>query len=269
MKQNGKTTLTNFITIGEHFERMLPRAVAQVFFRQRTGVRYATNEIFNRDLKKMHRERSLRLKEGDYYDYLRVESAANIVDRIEDITRSFPRTLEIGSYRGEILKLVGSRENYRSGGGGVGGIQELVQCDLANSTVSLDNQTPLESSLVTATNITIDEENGLPFDDHSFDLVVSSLGLHWNNDIPGTLLKIKNVLKPDGAFIGSMLGGDTLKELRYCFYLAEQERRGGISPHASPMVKRSDVAALMQGAGFSLPTIDVDTITVDHHSSEP
>lgn len=40
---------------------------------------------------------------------------------------------------------------------------------------------------------------------------------------------IVQVLKPDGAFIGAMLGGSTLTELRSCLLLAEQERevRGG------------------------------------------
>ena len=53
-----------------------------------------------------------------------------------------------------------------------------------------------------------------------------------------------------------------LKELRYCFYLAEQERRGGLSSHASPLALPSDIAALVQEAGFALPTVDVDKIKV-------
>ena len=32
--------------------------------------------------------------------------------------------------------------------------------------------------------------------------------------LAGTLIQIKNVLRPDGVFIGSMFGGDTLFELR-------------------------------------------------------
>lgn len=39
---------------------------------------------------------------------------------------------------------------------------------------------------------------------------------------------------------------------------------GGLSPHTSPFALASDVAALMQGAGFSLPTVDVDTITIGY-----
>jgi NADH dehydrogenase [ubiquinone] 1 alpha subcomplex assembly factor 5 len=98
----------------------------------------------------------------------------------------------------------------------------------------------------------------------SLDLVMSSMNLHWVNDLPGTLVSIKDALKEDGCFIGSLLGGTTLQELRYCFYLAEQERRGGVSPHASPLVTPSDMAGLMQGAGFALPTIDLETVTVSY-----
>lgn len=76
------------------------------------------------------------------------------------------------------------------------------------------------------------------------------------------ILKSLDVLKSDGVFVASMLGGSTLQELRHCFYLAEMERRGGMSPHCSPFARASDIAALMQAADFSLPTVDVDTITV-------
>jgi NADH dehydrogenase [ubiquinone] 1 alpha subcomplex assembly factor 5 len=69
-------------------------------------------------------------------------------------------------------------------------------------------------------------------------------------------------MKDDGVFIGSILGGDTLQELRYCFYLAEQDRRGGIGPHTSPFTQASDIAGLLQSTNFALPTVDVDTITV-------
>jgi NADH dehydrogenase [ubiquinone] 1 alpha subcomplex assembly factor 5 len=80
----------------------------------------------------------------------------------------------------------------------------------------------------------VDEEN-LPFAENSLDAVVSSLSLNWVNDLPGTLIQIKNSLKPDGVFIGAMFGGDTLFELRTSLQLAEVERESGISPRISPM----------------------------------
>lgn len=44
------------------------------------------------------------------------------------------------------------------------------------------------------------------------------------------------ILKKDGAFIGSMFGGETLFELRVSLQLAGLERQGGISSHISPFV---------------------------------
>lgn len=48
----------------------------------------------------------------------------------------------------------------------------------------------------------------------TIDAVVSGSGLHWVGDIVGALTQIRHVLKPDGVFIGAVLGGDTLFELR-------------------------------------------------------
>jgi len=110
-------------------------------------------------------------------------------------------------------------------------------------------------------------EETLPYTAESFDLVVSSLSMHWINDLPGALAQINHVLKPDCAFVGAMLGGDTLFELRTSLQLAEQERRGGISPHVSPLADVRDVGGLMQRAGFKMLTIDVDDIVVDYPDS--
>ncbi len=58
------------------------------------------------------------------------------------------------------------------------------------------------------------DEEQLPFPSHKFDLVLSSMSLHWLNDLPGVFSQVKNVLKPDGLFVAALLGGNTLKELR-------------------------------------------------------
>lgn len=75
----------------------------------------------------------------------------------------------------------------------------------------------------------------LPLDPASVGCVISNLALHWINDLPGILIQVNRSLVPDGLFLAAMLGGDTLYELRGSMQLAEQERRGGVSPHISPM----------------------------------
>lgn len=79
----------------------------------------------------------------------------------------------------------------------------------------------------------------LPFEENSVDCVISNLALHWVNDLPGIMVKINHALVPDGLFLAAMLGGDSLYELRGSIQLAEQERKGGVAPHISPMASTS------------------------------
>lgn len=78
------------------------------------------------------------------------------------------------------------------------------------------------------------------FEPNSLDLVTSSLSLHWVNDLPGCFRSVIDCLRPDGVFIASMYGGETLFELRSALQLAELERKGGISPHISPFTQVMD-----------------------------
>lgn len=77
----------------------------------------------------------------------------------------------------------------------------------------------------------------MQFDENTLDLVVSSLSLHWINDLPNCFASILKSLKPDGVFIASLFGGETLFELRSALQLAEIERKGGLAPHISPFTK--------------------------------
>jgi NADH dehydrogenase [ubiquinone] 1 alpha subcomplex assembly factor 5 len=69
-------------------------------------------------------------------------------------------------------------------------------------------------------------------------------------------------LRPDGLFLGAMLGGTTLQELRIACTLAQQERLGGVSPRVSPLAQVRDAGNLLTRAGLAIPTVDVDEIEV-------
>ena len=113
----------------------------------------------------------------------------------------------------------------------------------------------------------------LPLEENSVDCLISNLALHWVNDLPGIMVQINRSLVPDGMFLAAMLGGDTLFELRGSVQLAEQERKGGVSPHISPMagdrspkinltIDVRDIGNLLSRANFKLLTIDVEDIVV-------
>jgi NADH dehydrogenase [ubiquinone] 1 alpha subcomplex assembly factor 5 len=89
-------------------------------------------------------------------------------------------------------------------------------------------------------------------------MIVSNSCLHWVNDLEGTLRAYRESLIPDGVFLGSSFGGDSLQELRICLNLAESERDGGVSPTVSPMLSLTDMGNIFSRSGhFNLPTVDV------------
>ena len=99
------------------------------------------------------------------------------------------------------------------------------------------------------------DEEYLPFADNTVDLAISSLALHWVNDLTGALTQICRALKPDGLFLAAILGGDTLIELRRALLEAEAETTGGTSPHTSPVANIADAGALLQRAAPCLSSI--------------
>lgn len=46
--------------------------------------------------------------------------------------------------------------------------------------------------------------------------------------------------------------------------LAEQERKGGISQHTSPVAQVGDVGSLLLNAGFKIPTVDTDVFHINY-----
>ncbi len=96
----------------------------------------------------------------------------------------------------------------------------------------------------------------LDLEPQSYDLVIHALALHWANDPVGQMIQCQRALQPDGLFIGALLGGQTLHELRACLAEAEAMVSGGLSPRVLPMAEIRDLGALLQRAGFALPVAD-------------
>ena len=135
----------------------------------------------------------------------------------------------------------------------------IVQCDLSLRMVERAAQ---NTGLPAAA---IDEEH-LNFEDQEFDLIISNLALHWVNDLPGCFLQVGHKLKPDGLFLASMIGGESLATVRNAFLEAEMDVTGGASPRFSPVLDLREAAALLQRAGFALPVADLDRISVSYGS---
>ncbi|KAJ3087729.1 hypothetical protein HK102_010429 [Quaeritorhiza haematococci] len=208
--------------------------------------------IFNRTVKRIQRDRAaLNVERSRTADYLKDEVADRMVDRLLDIKRRFGTVLDLGAGAGHVAKFLDG-----------GMLDKLVMTDMSEKLLYRDADrqyaVPVERMIV--------DEEFLPFEENTFDAIISSLSLHWVNDLPGTLIQVRRCLKPDGAFLGCMFGGDTLYELRTALQLAEIEREGGLSPHVSPMTDLRDVGSLLARAGLTLTTIDTDEIVVNYPS---
>jgi SAM-dependent methyltransferase len=110
--------------------------------------------------------------------------------------------------------------------------------------------------------ITVAPLDDVPLEAESVNLIVSPLALHLINDLPGTLVRIRRALKPDGLFLAAIPGSGTLTELRDVLLSAEVELTGGASPRVIPFADVRDVGGLLQRTGFALPVIDAETYTV-------
>ncbi|XP_035865452.1 arginine-hydroxylase NDUFAF5, mitochondrial isoform X4 [Phyllostomus discolor] len=203
--------------------------------------------IFDRDLKRKQKNWAARQPDPMKFDYVREEVGSRIADRVYDIARDFPLALDVGCGRGYIAQYLNKET-----------VGKFFQADIAENTL----KNTLETEIPTVT--VLADEEFLPFRENTFDLVVSSLSLHWVNDLPRALEQIHYVLKPDGVFIGAMFGGDTLYELRCSLQLAETEREGGFSPHVSPFTAVNDLGHLLGKAGFNTLTVDTDEIQVNY-----
>ena len=108
------------------------------------------------------------------------------------------------------------------------------------------------------------DDDTLAVSDQAHDLLIHDLNLHWAQDLVGQLVQSRRALAPDGLFIGTLFGGQTLHELRTCLAEAEAQVTGGLSPRVAPMAEIRDLGGLLQRAGFALPVADSDVVRVSY-----
>ena len=176
--------------------------------------------------------------------FLRERAIEDLIHSLSGINRHFEVALEIGARDGAFGREL-------TGSPAAGKIGVLLEGDLSERFVGGQPR------------LVMDEEQ-LPFGDDSLNLVVSTLALHTANDLPGVMVQIRRALKPDGLFIASLFGGETLKELRGCLMDAELEVRGGYGPRIAPFAEGPDLIDLLRRTGFNMPVVDSDRVVVSY-----
>jgi SAM-dependent methyltransferase len=200
-------------------------------------------QIFDRNLVRARRDR---IAVSDHVpDFLLARVAADFSERLEIVNRQFPRAASLGAYNGLLARQLRRLSNV----GEVIDVEASLRCLASCSALKVAAY-----------------EEALPFAPQSLDLVISALSLHLVNDLPGVLAQINQALKPDGLLMAALLGGETLKELREAWLIAETEILGGASPRVAPFADVRDLGGLLQRARFALPVADSDVVQVTYES---
>ena len=236
------------------------------------GLKAESMTVFDREVKRAHRDRAAYLQRkkkeekekkssSSEGDFLLEEATRRVLDRLDDIKRPFKRILVIGGATVSTVKQL--LEKRRD-------VETIIACDSSEATLLLVKDIvgdapkrkfdgfPVEIKYVQAF------EDDLSIKDNVVDCVLSVLGLHWVNDLPGAMGQARCTLVPDGLFLSAIFGGDTLTELRIACALAETENEGGVSARVSPLAHVRDAGNLLGRAGLRLPAVDVDTLTLNY-----
>lgn len=191
-------------------------------------------ELFDRRLLRLRQRRAAR----DPATFLLDRVASELGERLGAVLRRFERAVDLGTPAGALRGVLAAS----------GKVATVIRASA---------QTRRDAGLAVAA-----DEEALPFADGSLDLVVSALALQFVNDLPGALVQVRRALKPDGLLLAALIGGDSLTELREAFAQAESEIEGGASPRVAPFADVRELGALLQRAGFALPVVDSDRLTV-------
>lgn len=193
-------------------------------------------EIFSRRRRRLRRDRA---QPGfAAHDFLHARIADELLDRLDAVRRPFTHALDLGCLDGHLGRALAGRgiacvaadpgfRFARAAGG--------VQCD----------------------------EDLLPFADGAFDLVVAAGGLESVNDLPGALALARRTLRPDGLFMGAMIGAGSLGRLRAALLASEPDRAVA---RIHPQVDVRSAGDLLARAGFALPVADSERVTVRYGS---
>jgi SAM-dependent methyltransferase len=189
-------------------------------------------DIFDRRLRALRRDRMMDAFAD--HDFLYRAMLEELLDRLADVRRDLPEALVVGCPDG------GAKTALEKMGKQVACVDPGCLAARRAGGVQAD-------------------EDALPFADDSFDLILACGTLDSVNDLPGALILLRRILRPDGLMLAAFAGAGSLPRLRAALMAGEGDRPG---QHIHPQVDVRSAGDLLGRAGFAMPVADGDTLTV-------
>lgn len=199
----------------------------------------AAPEIFDRRRRRARRDRAAPGLAA--HDFLWARIADELLDRLDAVKRRFDAALDLDCLDGRIGRGLAAR--------GIGHVSADPGYRFARA----------------AGGVQCDEDR-LPFADGSFDLVTAAAGLETVNDLPGALILIRRALRPDGLFLGALIGGGSFPRLRAALLASDPDRAVA---RIHPQIDVRSAGDLLARAGFALPVADGERVTIRYRSIFP
>lgn len=182
--------------------------------------------------------------------FLQREVCARLVEHLEPMRLSPRRVLDLGCGTGHAFDALAKRFPSAS----------ILGLDIAPAMLARARGRsawwqrllgPARPSVVCA------DAERLPIAGASIDLVFSNLVLQWCEP-SRVFAEAARALTPEGLFLFSTFGPDTLKELRAAFAEADA------APHVNRFVDMHDLGDALVHAGFADPVMEMETITLEY-----
>ena len=139
---------------------------------------------------------------------------------------------------------------------------QVVSLDIALGMLQKTHeQQPFLSKLFKQKNLVCADIERLPVANESLGMVWSNLALQWCNDLDAAFSEVARTLQPEGLFMFSTFGPDTLKELRVASGSVNTETS---TTRISRFIDMHDIGDALTRAGFSAPVLDVERYTLTY-----
>lgn len=205
------------------------------------------------DKRRMRRSFERAAATYDHVAVLQRTVAERMAERLQFVKFTPSLMLDAGCGTGYARKLL--RDRYREA--------RLVELDIALGMLRVAcGAQPWWRKLLPGGNGGVDyvcgDLDALPLQSGCVDMVWSNLTLQWCNDLDATFAGVRRVLAPNGLFMFSTLGPDTLRELRQAFGAVD-----GYT-HVSRFQDMHDIGDALARAGFAEPVMDMEHFTLTY-----
>ena len=201
--------------------------------------------LFDYNLIKLHRNfASDNLYKSDFLIQHAISIIKDQLDQLEWDFKKQKHVLELGARNGSMSQFF-----LNSGA-------DLTITDLSQKMLS---KNPSKKKILV-------NDDSLEFQDDSADLIISTMNLHWINDVRAFAKSIHRILKKDGAFIANFIGDNSFLALKKLIIKHEADSGIPHTPHIIPLIPAENIYILFQEAGFKFIIVNRENIELEYNS---